>query len=200
MATSNYEIPHRFTMSLSYDIEATGTRISLFGSASEGQPYSYLFNNSDDMYGDESWSGSRQLLYVPDVDDANFVYTDNFDKEAFDAFVSDKGLSRGEIVGRNDENADWHYKLDLKVNQSFDGFAPGHKLNAFLVVKNLGNLINDEWGIMRQGSFVGNRMVSATINDQNQYVFDEFHESNAEEDIYIDASLWEVVIGVNYRF
>jgi hypothetical protein len=199
IATSDYEIPHRFTMSLSYDIEATGTRISLFGSASEGQPYSYLFNNSDDMFGDESWNGSRQLLYIPDVDDANVVYSDDFDQAAFNKFISDNDLERGEIVGRNDQNAEWQYKLDLKISQDFE-VSPGHSLNAFVVVKNLGNMLNDDWGVMRQGSFVGNRMVSATINDQNQYVFDEFHESNAEEDIYIDASLWEVVIGVNYRF
>ncbi|MDU0112006.1 MAG: hypothetical protein ACJAZB_000355 [Psychrosphaera sp.] len=200
MTTSNYEIPNRFTMSLSYKLEETGTRFSLFGSASEGQPYSYTYSNSDDMYGDDSWNGSRQLIYVPEVDDSKVVYTSNFDKAAFDAFIADRGLERGAISGRNSQNAEWQYKLDLKISQSFSGFSEGHTFDAFVIVKNLGNLINDEWGITRQGAFVGNRMIEASINESGQYVYDKFYEDNAEEDIYVDGSLWEVVMGVNYRF
>lgn len=47
-ATSNYVVPHRFTLKLDYAREFLAgyeTRFTLFGSANEGVPYSYTFSN-----------------------------------------------------------------------------------------------------------------------------------------------------------
>ncbi len=47
LAASNYEIPHRFILRLQYEKEFFGdltTRFSLFGSSSEGRPYSATFS------------------------------------------------------------------------------------------------------------------------------------------------------------
>ena len=202
MATSNYEVPHRFTLNLSYAVELIDgltTRFSLFGQASEGQPYSFTFENSDRGFGDENWNGSRQLLYIPTVDDPNVVYGEDFDKAAFDAFVEAEGLTRGEITGRNAQNADWRTSFDLKINQEIPGFVEGHKGNAFFVIKNIGNMINDDWGVMNQGAFVGNRMVSLS-GENGKYVYEEFNDGNQDQTFYKDASLWEMRIGVSYDF
>lgn len=202
MTTSNYEVPHRFTLNLSYAVElidGLSTRFSLFGKASQGQPYSFTFERADRDFGDDNWNGSRQLLYIPTVDDPNVVYDADFDKAAFDAFVKAEGLTRGEITGRNAYNADWHTSFDLKINQEIPGFVDGHKGNAFFVVKNIGNLLNDDWGVMKQGAFVGNRMVAMSIED-GKYVYEEFNASNQDQDYYKDASLWEIRIGVSYDF
>ncbi|GAA6206145.1 MULTISPECIES: TonB-dependent receptor [Thalassotalea] len=203
METSNYEVPHRFTLNLSYVtqlIDNLDTRFSLFGSASEGQPYTYTFDSSDGAWGDSNWNGSRQMLYVPAANDANVVYDAGFDKAAFDAFVEAEGLARGATVGRNSQNADWFVKFDLKVSQEIPGLYEGQKGSAFFVVKNVGNFLNDDWGIMKQGQFVGNRMVEMSMNDAGQYVYEEFNEGNEEQEIYNDASLWEIRFGVRYTF
>ena len=203
MATSDYEIPHRFTMSLSYKIQLIDnldTRFSLFGQASDGRPFSYTFDSSDRGFGDSNWNGSRQLLYVPLENDPNVVYGDDFDKAAFDAFVASEGLARGQIQGRNEHNADWWTTFDLKVAQEIPGFMEGHKGSAFFIVKNIGNMLNDDWGVMRKGSFVGNRMVEISGNDDGQYVYEEFNDGNQEQDIQNGPSLWEVRIGVTYDF
>jgi len=203
IATSDYEIPHRFTMALNYNVElidSLNTRISLFGQSSAGRPYSYTFDSADRGFGDSNWNGSRQLLYVPAVNDPNVVYADGFDKEAFDAFVESEGLARGQIQGRNTHNADWWTTFDLKLTQELPGFSADHRGSAFIIVKNIGNMLNDDWGVMSKGSFVGNRMVEVSANDQGQYVFEEFNDGNQIQDIQNKPSLWEIRVGVSYNF
>lgn len=203
MATSNYEVPHRFTMKLGYTHEFFSgykTRFNLLGQASEGRPYSYTFENSSRAFGDSSWNSSRQLMYVPLENDPSVVYGEDFDKAAFDQFVADHGLTRGEITGRNAYNADWWVKFDLKISQEIPGFAEGHKGQAYFVVKNVGNMLNDDWGVLKEGAFVGNRMVNTSINDEGQYVYNEFNEYNADQDTKNNASVWQIRMGISYKF
>jgi len=203
ITTSNYEIPHRFTMNISYGVELIGgleTRFSLFGQASEGQAYSFTYDDSDGAFGDSNWSGDRQLVYIPTVDDANVVYGPDFDKAAFDAFVSAEGLARGQTTGRNAQNADWYVSFDIKINQEIPGLIEGHRGNAFFIIKNVGNMINDDWGVMKQGEFVGNRMVEMSVQDDGKYLYEAFNSGNEEQNFYKDASVWEMRVGVSYDF
>ncbi|WP_019027580.1 TonB-dependent receptor [Colwellia piezophila] len=213
MATSDYEIPHRFTLVLNYNIELIenlNTRVSLFGQASTGRPYSYTFDSSDSVanwpnyeeesFGDSNWNGSRQLLYVPAENDPNVIYAEGFDTEAFNSFIANEGLTRGKIQERNEHNADWWTTFDVKLTQEIPGFSADHKGSVFLVIKNIGNMMNDSWGVMNKGGFVGNRMVEATINDSGQYVYHEFNQGNEKQEVQNRASLWQVRVGVNYKF
>jgi hypothetical protein len=203
VTTSDYEIPHRFTLNLSYGVELIAgleTRFSLFGQASEGQAYSYTFDDSDGAFGDDNWNGDRQLLYIPTVGDANVVYGAEFDKDAFDAFIASEGLARGQTTGRNAQNADWHVSFDIKINQEVPGLIEGHRGNAFFIIKNVGNLLNDDWGVMKQGEFVGNRMVEMSIQSDGKYVYESFNEGNEDQNYYKDASLWEMRVGISYDF
>lgn len=203
VSTSDFEVPHRFTLNLSYGVELISgfeTRFSLFGQASEGQPYSYTYDDSDNAFGDSNWNGDRQLIYIPTLDDTNVIYGADFDKEAFDAFIAAEGLTRGEISGRNAQNADWYVSFDLKINQEIPGLLEGHRGNAFFIIKNVGNMINDEWGVMKQGEFVGNRMIEMSIQSDGKYLYENFNAGNEEQNYYKDASLWEVRIGVSYDF
>jgi outer membrane receptor for ferrienterochelin and colicin len=196
--TSDYETRHRFTLSLSYKqefIDGLDTRFSLFGSANEGKPISYTFNNAR-MFNDSN--DYRSLIYVPLENDPLVVYGDDFDLAGFNKLIEDEGLTRGGIMDRNSSSADWWVKFDVRVEQELPSFYEGHKASAFLVVQNLGNLLNDDWGVFRQGSFVGDDVISATINDQNQYVYSDYNAS--EQGINRGASLWEVRMGVKYKF
>ena len=203
LTTSDYEVRHRFTFNLSYGtefIDGYETRFSLFGTANEGRPYSYSFSE-DGIFGDNSFfSNGRQLLYIPTADDARVVYGENFDVTAFNQWIERESLEqyRGDILARNSLRADWWVKFDVKVEQEFPGFMEGHKGSAYLVIENLGNLINDDWGILRQGSFVSEAVVDAEIVD-GVYHYNEFL-APSEQTIQEDASLWEVRVGVKYDF
>ncbi len=202
VATSNYEIPHRITLKLSYHNEFVPgyeTRVTLFGSANEGRPYAYTFD-SGFMFGDSVGFISRSLLYVPTgVDDANVVFGDDFDKEAFFAFVDDENLSSG-IMDRNELNSHWWTKFDVKLEQELPGFGPDQYASAYLVVENLGNLLNDEWGVMRETSFPrAQAAVDANIDGEGRYVFNRFLDP-AKQSRVTEASLWEIRFGVRYSF
>jgi hypothetical protein len=195
VATSDYEIPQRFTFTLGYKtqfVDGYDTRFNLFAVASEGKPYSFVYGNNDAF--DYDASRSRQLIYVPEVNDANVVYGPDFDLAGFDAFVDEFNLARGQIVGRNSQNADWWTKVDLRISQQLPGFTDDHKASAFLVIENFTNLLNDSGGDFRQGSFVGDRVVEASLNDSGQYVYESFDAS--EQSVARAPSLWEIRVGV----
>lgn len=204
VASSDYEIPHRFTMTLGYShefVDGFATRFNLYGEAYKGLPYSYTFDGSDSNFGDSNWNGSRQLLYVPLENDPNVVYDMSADEiNAFNDFIASNGLERGEITGRNAENSDWFVKFNFKVTQELPGFMDGHKGEAFFVIDNLTNLLNDDWGVLKKGPFVGASMISTTIDEQGRYVYSGFNENNANTSVQSDASLWQMRVGVRYTF
>ena len=54
----------------------------------------------------------------------------------------------------------------------FPGFADGHEASAFLVIDNLTNLLNDEWGVLKQHNFprtVTRGTVEPRIGDASRY-------------------------------
>ncbi|MBC7009281.1 TonB-dependent receptor [Pseudoalteromonas sp. BZK2] len=202
--TSDYEIPHRFTMTLGYTTElfdGYNTRFNLFSETYKGLPYSYTFDDSDDVWGDSNSNGGRQLMYIPEVNDPNVVY-DMTPEEVteFNQWISAQGLARGEISGRNRQNADWFTKVNFKMTQELPGFMPGHKGEVFFVIDNLTNMLNDDWGVLKKGSFVGNSMVTVTTDDQGRYVYSDFNPNNGKTATQSSASVWEMRVGVRYTF
>jgi hypothetical protein len=201
LATSNYEVPHRFTFNFRYGTEFFKdyrTTFSLYGSRTAGRPMSFTF--SDLSVGATEFRSRRHLLYIPLENDPNVVYGDDFDLAGFNRWVEQNGFTRGEIVPRNAGNSDWYTRVDFRINQQLPGFYENHSANAYFVIKNLGNFINDQWGVKRIGNFVAQDVVEARINSEGGYTFNEFFPANAEQDVFNTQSLWEIRVGINYRF
>lgn len=210
VGTSNYEIPHRFTLRATYRQEffdGYETIFSLFGTANKGRPYSYTFAENRDLeeensiFGD-SYSG-RQLLYVPTgLDDNNVVFAPGFDSDAFFSFLESSGLNKyaGGIAPRNAFYSDWWTKFNFRVEQQLPGFHKDHKASVFFVVENLGNLLNKDWGVLYQAGFPQYQGVARTeTNAQGQYVLTDFISPNPQSRV-LAPSLWEVKLGVQYKF
>ena len=200
LATSNYQIPHRFTLNLRYTtefFEGYATKFSLFGQANEGQPYGYNFDRGTSGLGFND--ANRQLFYVPLEDDPIVTYASEDVKRDLDAFITKEGLEgyRGSIMPRNALDSDWWIKFDLRVEQEIMGFAEGHKASAFFVIENVGNMLKDDWGVLKQGSSLSS-IVDASITDDNKYLYESF-TGNGQSAVN-RASLWEVRLGVKYKF
>ena len=84
---------------------------------------------------------------------------------------------------RNANAGSWWEKIDLRVEQQLPGFTKGSKASAFLVIDNLTNLLNDDWGILRQVNFPGNVERGAKPESRRG-----------------DASRFEIRAGVKYAF
>lgn len=200
LATSNYEIPHRLTLSLSYAhefFEGYETRFTLFGQALQSNAYGYTFDRTSTGLGFND--GSRQLLYIPTVSDAKVVFATPADKAAFDSWVSTQGLEgyRGSIMPRNDLDGSWWNKFDIRVEQKFAGLTAEHEGSVYFAIENIGNLLNDDWGIVKEGA-AQTSAVTTSINNSGQYVY-KFNNPTAESR-RIEPSLWEARIGVKYNF
>jgi len=221
LATSNYEVPHRFTVRAGVSYPFFGeyeTSVRLFGQISQSRPYSFIFDDAGDVFGDEL--DSRHLLYVPDgPNDPNVVFNPGFDQAAFFALVNTLGLDQfaGGIAPRNAFQSDWFSQWDLRFEQELPGLFDGHRTQMFVVIDNIGNLLNDEWGVVNQAGFPGEEDLVALdesvtnaqglvgINDSGQYVFDSFTGAgiNSTADIFspvVNASVWEIRFGVRYEF
>ena len=197
-ATSNYVTPHRFTFRLNYRANYFGdneTRFSLYSFAQEGRPQSYVMG-SDGQEGDQRFG--RHLLYVPTgIDDANVVFADTFDFAAFDAWRRAEGLGTG-LQERNENFADWSYRMDLRVDQEFPIYGD-IKGVGYLKLYNVLNMLNEDWGVQNQPQFFSVQVVDSDVDDQGRLVFNEFTERPLN-DVNEQRSLWEVRLGFQIRF
>ncbi|MEM6746238.1 MAG: TonB-dependent receptor [Pseudomonadota bacterium] len=54
---------------------------------------------------------------------------------------------------RNDESGSWWGKVDISFEQELPGIDERHRAAAFVIIDNFTNLLNDEWGILREPDF-----------------------------------------------
>ena len=205
VATSNYEIPHRITLQVNYERAFFGdymSRFTLFGRANEGRPYGFAFSGDDgDVFGDGV--DFRHLLYIPTgPSDANVVFDPGFQQDEFFQFIADNDLGQfaGSTIPRNTQQSDWWTKFDLRIEQELPGLMAGHRTSAFMVVENLGNLLNDEWGVLREASFpLSQGVVDVDRNAAGQYIFQNFTQPALQSTV-TEPSLWEIRVGLRYSF
>jgi len=169
-ATSDYEVRHRHALNLYYAKKFFGdneTKINIFAQHRSGLPFSYTFANSrtgtldnDFGYNVSSYSGrqatSNALLYVPTPNDPIVTYGPGFDQGAFQTFLENSGLAKyaGGIAPRNAFRQADVTTIDLRISQELPAFFPnGAKLQVFMDIENLGNLLNDDWGVLEQYDF-----------------------------------------------
>ncbi|MBK8197264.1 MAG: TonB-dependent receptor [Acidobacteria bacterium] len=207
-ATTDYEVAHRFTLKLDYEHDFIGdytSRISLFGSANEGAPYSYTFARNT-LFEPNSFANSRQLAYIPTgVNDPLIAAASNAAAvAALNDFIASHDILndyRGQIAPRNIAADDWWTTFDLRLSQDLPGLRKEDHTQVYMVIENLGNLINDEWGISREHGFPGNaELYTATINGSNQYVISAFNSAVDNDAIVVDPSLWKIRFGIKYKF
>ncbi|MGJ8563503.1 MAG: TonB-dependent receptor [Alphaproteobacteria bacterium] len=152
LATSNYNIKHRVSGSLSYTKDYWknyDTKIFAFFQHSTGRPYSVVDKNPNSYYG-------------------------------FTPYLEGAILLPGEV--RNGRTGPSWTKLDLKISQDLPGFREDDRAQVFMVIDNLTNLINDEWGVLSNPSFPRTLTPLQTPST------------------IIDASAYEVRFGFNYDF
>jgi hypothetical protein len=205
IATSNYQTEHRFTLSMGYTtqfVDGYDTRFSLFAVRQSGRSYSFTFD-LDPGFGDERRFEDRNLLYVPRIDDPLVNFGSEFELDQFNNFIEEYGLegNRGTILERNSESSSYWTRVDFRISQEVPGFMEGHKGEIFLNIRNLGNLINDDWGVLRQVPFEFNQpVVDATVNDDGTYTYNEFLPGNIGQSVFNNPSTYSIRVGVKYSF
>jgi hypothetical protein len=228
-ATSDYEVKDRYALTANWNHKFFGdneTGLTLFAQRRSGLPFSYTFastNSSDtnftydDVFGNavSSYSGrqasSNQLFYVPQADgsgqvtatsDPRVQYAAGFDLAAFNTFLQQSGLMKyaGKIAPRNGFKSSDVTTIDVRFSQELPAFFPGGaKVLAYLDIENLGNLLNDKWGVLEQYDFYRGVPVVKPAIVGGKYVYSGPVQAK-DPFIVTGASLWQVKVGLKYRF
>ncbi len=233
LATSDYEIRDKYAVTLSYQRSFFWdlmTNITMFAQKRSGLPFSYTFDNSrtgnfDNDFGNlvtQTYSGrqasSNQLYYVPAMtggavtatSDPRVTYASGFDLAAYNAYLKNSGLAKyaGSIVPRNAFRGKDVATIDLHLSQEVPG-APvpkGSKLAFTFDIKNLGNLINNHWGVTEQYDFYRGVPVNDVKIVNSQYVYSGLRTATGTTDQAIrpfnvvNTSLWVIKFGAHYTF
>ncbi|MCW8926547.1 MAG: TonB-dependent receptor [Xanthomonadales bacterium] len=198
-ATTNYEVPHRFTLRASYSHNFFGdyeSRIALYGYSKQGQPQSFIMGRNN--FEGNGYYG-RHLLYVPTGEsDPNVVFGSGFDTDAFFAWIERNGLKPG-IQERNADHAKWSTRFDLYLSQEIPTFIGDTRARFYVKVYNLGNLINDSWGVVNDAEFFTVPAVRAHADDEGNIVYDRF-DGGSLSYVRENRSLWDVRLGIEFNF
>ncbi|MEM9495931.1 MAG: TonB-dependent receptor [Pseudomonadota bacterium] len=220
LATSNYEVPHRFTVQAGLRkafFKDYLTKFNLFGTISQSRPYSFTFVDAGDLFGDQL--DDRHLIYVPtDANDPNVIFANGFDTAGFFNTLSSLGLNEysGQIAPRNAFQSEWFSQWDLRIEQELPGLFDGHRTAAFVIIDNIGNLLNDEWGVINQAGFPG-RVQLVEVNENadcaecaagsnrgpnGEFIYTGFNNVTADsiQSPITDVSVWEIRFGIRYEF
>jgi hypothetical protein len=219
LATSNYEVKNSFKARFSWTKEFFGdnkTNFSVFAEHRSGYPFSYVYNlsstNALALFGDGA--SNRQLFYVPKLDGSGNVtatsdpivtYAPGFNLAAFSEFIKNSGLAdyAGRISPRNAFRNPDVTRIDLHFSQEFPAFFPGgSKLQAYVDVVNVGNMLNSKWGSLEQVDFFSAAPIVAPTIVNGRYVYSNFAPdvktlSNSDAP---NRSLWQVKFGLKYSF
>ncbi len=168
---SNDEVRYQFKYGFNFARAFFGdymTRVNLFGESRIGRPFSYTFTDPSGGRssvfgtigsGTGGTSGGRYLLYVPTSGgDPRVSFDTPATEAAFNALVDSTGLRkfRGQVAPRNAFNSPWNTKIDLHVEQELPvPFFDQARFTLFGDIENVGNLINSDWGQVREFSFPG---------------------------------------------
>ncbi len=221
LGTANYERKHRFTFNFDYRHKFIGdneTRFTLFGESRSGQPFSYTFDDPGqrgqlNIFGEnrDFARRDRALFYVPSgPNDPNVTYAAGFDQSAFFGFLESSGLNKyaGSIAPRNAFNSPWATRWDLSIKQEIPGIFPAAAKGILSMdIRNIGNLIDNDWGQYEQVFFPYVQPVVEADIQGGKYVYSDFSgtalRSNGtltRSSISSAISNWSIQFGLKYKF
>jgi hypothetical protein len=205
------------------------SRLTLFGEIRDGRAINFLMvdpvGSRTPTFG---VNRTDQLLYVPNLSNCTPGLAGSFncglvtfDNEAnlntFRRIVDHFGLSEG-IVDKSAANNPEVVQFDLQLSQELPGLMRGHRTRLTFDVANLANLLNDEWGVIREygDSRAGGRVADAVCATSTgaavaagSLVCERYRYSNVTSSVFSNTtgptintneSRWLIQIGLRYEF
>lgn len=204
---SNTDIPDRVVAVVTkrfHFFSKAATTVSGVYQLRTGHNYSWVFR------GDANGDGFtfNDLLYVPTgPDDPRVTWTSTTERDNFFAFVNSTTLRnyKGSHAPRNSETSPSVQTLDIKIAQDIPLFRR-LKAEAYLNIINLGNMLNDKWGLTNEIGFSYKRAVAGAtkydpVKNQWTYTFNP-NTVDAVSTVANDfpVSRWQIQAGVDIKF
>ena len=201
------------------------TIFQLFGETRAGRPFSYTMQNAvngrSPVFGTIAGpnlgtnSDQRFLLYVPSsTTDPIVSYDSQATQDSLEDLISKTNLKdyRGRIAGRNIARNRAFTRIDLHLEQELPTFIGGSRISIFGDIENLPNLLNKDWGGLRQLAFPQYAAVvqvsclsaagvpnTAPTQQCAQYRYSSFRTPNTSQ-ASISNSLYLIRVGARFSF
>lgn len=221
VSQSSFETRHNFVFAVNFKeefFEGYDTSLGLFFRASEGRPYSLVFDDGRPFFDDSNSREENALLYVPTgLNDPNL--SPDSDPDAVNALLaalnSGEGIvsdlnckfTPGKTITRNSCRNDWFFDLDLRISQElpFIGSLTGikeDKLELFADFDNFLNMLDSGWNTRRAlGGFDARvDLVDGAFDDQGRYIITNFNPGSAEANTFESNTAWRIQVGARYKF
>jgi hypothetical protein len=167
-------------------------------------------NNRSNVFG-VTGSNNRYLLYVPNVSsataDPRVVYGAGFDFAGFQQLVQNSELNKyqGGIAPKNIGRTPRYNRIDLAVRQEVP-FVFGGKIELSADIENVLNLVNKDWGTIRQVAFPGyGTLVNVTCSTPACTAYQFANRSGTTvtapvQGVNLNGSLWALRLGARVKF
>ncbi|MBI1252612.1 MAG: TonB-dependent receptor plug domain-containing protein [Alphaproteobacteria bacterium] len=166
---------------------------------------------------------ANQIAYIPNFSGWNGTSTTlpNDTRVVFDTATTAQrvlnsvrqfNLPQGQIAERGSIENDDIARFDLTFSQELPALRDSHRMLLTFEIQNLGNLINDEWGIIRTRTETGVRLYDVTCagadgvaDNDGQLTCQTYRITNANttatsETLDSETSRWYIQIGLKYEF
>ena len=182
-ARSDWEIEHRFTSTLNW-MANDKTNVSLFYQLASGNPYSLSVKGNFGELGISPAWRTGDFPSIPLYIGDGVTYS----QSAVGLSEMDPGLYE-----RNEFTSDWSSRIDLKVTHS-----PMDNLDVYMVVKNLGNLLNSEWGAYKRTESA-NSVATSSWDANGAVTYSDATTPNINQ-VIGSASIWNIKLGFKYSY
>ena len=233
LGTSDNQTRWEFKYSIGFDhafFRDYKTRIQFFGDTKAGRPFSYTFRDPtttrSPVFGTNLTDGttSTNLLYVPTgTSDALVSYDSAATQAALDGYVSGSVLKnyRGKIAPKNIDRNRANTRIDVHLEQEIPTFVGKSRVTLFADILNLPNLLNHNWGGLRQLGFpysaplvtvqclavatpTGTAPGAGVVNTNSsqacaQYRYSAFVNPNTAA-VTVTQSLYQIRVGARFSF
>jgi hypothetical protein len=159
------------------------TNVSLFFQRASGNPYSLSAYGSFTELGLQPGWRTEDFPSIPIVINDNTEFTENA--------TGLRGYGHG-MLERNAFTTRSSTRWDMKVTHT-----PMDNLDLYMVVRNLGNLINGNWGEF-YGSSAANGIATASF-DNGSVTYSDY-VSPSTNAVIGSASIWNVKLGFKYSY
>lgn len=160
LGTANDETTWQFKYNIGFDRAFFGdyrTVLQLFGETKAGRRYSYTFQDltsgRSPVFGTIG-NNDRYLLYVPLANDPRVSYDTATTQQSLETLITSTKLRdfRGQIAPRNLARSRANTRIDLHLEQEIPTFVGKSRITLFADIENLPNLLNSNWGGLRQAT------------------------------------------------
>lgn len=210
------EIRDRFLVNLTKRLNLLpvgATTLTLTYNGRSGLPYSlraYNDVNGDGQYNDVLFVPNYSQTAIVGSGSAKYMFASESDRQTFYKIAKKYGLTEGQVTKVNGQRYPWVNQFDIHIGQEVK--LPGwrHALELSVDVLNIGNMLNDKWGLVYgvDENYVKSESIATVVYNNTSKSYTYSRPTTPTFTPWLDkaytgepaASRWSILLSIKYKF